>query len=163
MQKDKNSRNNQQKEKYMNVEIEKMTKEHLEQIENILEEQFDKFWNANVLDKELENPLSTYIVAISDGQVVGYAGLWQPLDEGHITNIVTKKEKRGNKIATKMLEELIQIAQNKNLKCVTLEVNVHNDIAIELYKKYNFKEVGRRTKYYNNTDDALIMTLEFKK
>lgn len=147
----------------MNVEIEKMTKEHLRQIENILEEQFDKFWNANVLDKELENPLSTYIVAISEGQVVGYAGLWQSLDEGHITNIVTKKDKRGNKIATKMLEQLIQIAQNKNLKCVTLEVNVHNDIAIKLYKKYNLKEVGKRTKYYNNTDDALIMTLEFKK
>ena len=147
----------------MNVEIEKMTKEHLEQIENILEEQFDKFWNAIVLEKELENPLSTYIVAISDGQVVGYAGLWQPLDEGHITNIVTKKDKRGNKIATKMLEELIQIAKNRNLKCVTLEVNVHNDIAIKLYKKYNFKEVGRRNKYYNGTDDALIMTLEFKK
>ena len=142
----------------MNVEIEKMTKEHLEQIENILEEQFDKFWNAIVLEKELENPLSTYIVAISDGQVVGYAGLWQPLDEGHITNIVTKKDKRGNKIATKMLEELIQIAKNRNLKCVTLEVNVHTDIAIKLYKKYNFKEVGRRTKYYNGADDALIMT-----
>lgn len=144
----------------MNVEIEKMTKEHLEQIKNILEEQFDKFWNANVLYKELENPLSTYIVAISDGQVVGYAGLWQSLDEGHITNIVTKKDKRGNKVATKMLEQLIQMAQNKNLKCVTLEVNVHNDIAIKLYKKYNFKEVGRRTKYYNNTDDALIMTFD---
>lgn len=147
----------------MDITIEKMTKEHLRQIENILEEQFDKFWNANVLDKELENPLSTYIVAISEGRVVGYAGLWQPLDEGHITNIVTKKDKRGNKIATKMLEQLIQIAQNKNLKCVTLEVNVHNDIAIKLYKKYNFKEVGRRNKYYNNMDDALIMTLEFKK
>ena len=142
----------------MDVIIEKMTKEHLEQIKNVLEEQFDKFWNANVLDKELENPLSTYVVAISDGQVVGYAGLWQPLDEGHITNIVTKKDKRGNKIATKMLEQLIQIAKNKNLKCVTLEVNVHNDIAIKLYQKYEFKEAGRRTKYYNNTDDALIMT-----
>lgn len=147
----------------MEIEIEKMTKEHLKQIENVLEEQFDKFWNANVLDKELENPLSTYIVAIIGGQVVGYAGLWQSLEEGHITNIVTRKDKRGNKIATKMLEELIQMAQNKNLKCVTLEVNVHNDIAINLYKKYNFKEVGRRTKYYNGTDDALIMTLEFKK
>ena len=142
----------------MNVEIEKMTKEHLKQIVDILEEQFDKFWSVNVLDKELENSLSTYIVAISDGQVVGYAGLWQPLDEGHITNIVTKKDKRGNKIATKMLEELIQIAKNKKLKCVTLEVNVHNDIAIKLYKKHNFKEVGRRIKYYSNTDDALIMT-----
>ena len=142
----------------MDVKIEKMRKEHLEQIKNILEKQFDKFWNANVLNKELENPLSNYIVAINDGQVVGYAGLWQPLDEGHITNIVTKKDKRGNKIASKMLKQLIQMAQNKNLKCVTLEVNVHNDIAIKLYQKYNFKEVGRRAKYYNGTDDAIIMT-----
>ena len=37
-------------------------------------------------------------------------------------------------------------------------VNVHNDIAINLYEKYNFKEVGKRTKYYNGIDDALIMT-----
>ena len=62
-----------------------------------------------------------------------------------------------------MLEELINIAKSKKLSCVTLEVNVHNDIAIRLYEKYNFKEVGRRSKYYNNIDDAIIMTLEFKK
>lgn len=147
----------------MNITIEKMTKEHLEQIKNILMTEFDEFWNANVLEKELENPLSDYIVAINENEVVGYAGLWQPCDEGHITNIVTKLDKRGNKIASKMLEELIKIAKNKNLKCVTLEVNVHNEIAINLYKKYNFKEIGKRPKYYYNTDDALIMTLEFKK
>ena len=147
----------------MDITIEKMTKNHLEQIKDILQNEFDKFWNADVLKKELENPLSTYIVAINEGQVVGYAGVWQPLDEGHITNIVTKLDKRGNKIATKMLEELINIAKGRDLKCVTLEVNVHNDIAIKLYRKYNFKEVGKRPRYYNNTDDALIMTLEFKK
>lgn len=147
----------------MNITIEKMTKEHLEQIKNILMTEFDEFWNANVLEKELENPLSDYIVAISGNEVVGYAGLWQPCEEGHITNIVTKLDKRGNKIASKMLEELIKIAENKNMKCVTLEVNVHNEIAIKLYKKYNFKEVGKRPKYYYNTDDALIMTLEFEK
>jgi len=144
----------------MEIEIQKMTKEHLKQIKDILQIEFDEFWNADVLDKELENPLSTYIVAISENQVVGYAGLWQPIDEGHITNIVTKLDKRGNKIASNMLEELIRIAKNRKLKCVTLEVNVHNEIAINLYKKYDFKEVGKRPKYYNNTDDALIMTKE---
>ena len=144
----------------MDIEIEKMTKEHLEQIKDILQSEFDEFWNADVLEKELENPLSTYIVAINEGQVVGYAGLWEPCDEGHVTNIVTKLDKRGNKIATKMLEELINMAREKHLRCVTLEVNVHNDIAISLYQKYNFVEVGRRPKYYNNIDDAIIMTLE---
>ena len=79
----------------MKIEIKKMTKEHLKQIKDILQEQFDEFWNASVLDKELENPLSDYIVAIENEEVVGYAGLWQPIDEGHITNIVTKKDKRG--------------------------------------------------------------------
>lgn len=147
----------------MNITIEKMTKEHLEQIRNILMTEFDEFWNANVLEKELENPISDYIVAINENEVVGYAGLWQPCDEGHITNIVTKLDKRGNKIASKMLEELIELAKRKNLKSVTLEVNVHNEIAINLYKKYDFKEIGKRPKYYYNSDDALIMTLEFKK
>lgn len=144
----------------MDIKIEKMTQEHLETIKNILSTEFDEFWNADVLEKELENPLSTYIVAIDQNEVVGYSGLWEPCDEGHITNIVTKKEKRGNKIATKMLEELIKIAQNKKLRCVTLEVNEDNKIAIRLYKKYEFKEVGKRPKYYNNTDDAIIMTKE---
>lgn len=144
----------------MEIEIQKMTKEHLDEIKDILITEFDEFWNAEVLEKELENPLSTYIVAISDKQVVGYAGLWQPLDEGHITNIVTRLNKRGNKVATKMLEELIEIAKARSLNCVTLEVNVHNEIAINLYKKYDFKEVGKRPKYYNNIDDALIMTKE---
>lgn len=144
----------------MDIKLEKMTKNHLDNIKDILQTDFDEFWNAEVLEKELENPLSEYIVAINDGQVLGYAGLWKPCDEGHITNIVTKLDKRGNKIATKMLGELIKIAKDRNLKFVTLEVNIHNEIAIKLYRKYNFKEVGKRPKYYNNTDDALIMTKE---
>ena len=147
----------------MEIIIERMTKEHLEQIKDILQEQFDEFWNASVLDKELENPLSEYIVALSDEEVVGYAGLWKPIDEGHITNIVTKKDKRGSGVGAKMLEEIIKLAKSKQLKCVTLEVNVRNDIAIKLYEKYDFKEVGKRNKYYNGIDDAIIMTLEFKK
>lgn len=144
----------------MNIEIQKMKQEHLEQIQDILLTDFDEFWNAGVLKNELGNPLSIYIVALNQGEVVGYAGLWQPDDEGHVTNIVTKKDKRGNKIGTLMLEEIINIAKNKNMKSITLEVNVNNNIAINLYKKYGFKEVGIRPKYYNNTDDAIIMTKE---
>ena len=156
MQKDKNKR----EEVMIDITIQKMTKEHLEQIKDILQEQFDEFWNANVLNRELENPLSEYIVAIYEEEVVGYAGIWKAIDEGHITNIVTKKDKRGNHIGNKMLEEIIALAKKKELKSVTLEVNEHNEVAINLYKKYNFKKVGKRKRYYNNVDDALIMTLK---
>lgn len=146
----------------MKVIIKKMKLDHLEKIKDDLDEKFDKFWNYNILKNELENPASTYIVAINkeNDEVVGYAGIWQPIDEVHITNIVTKKEYRNNKIGTKMLEKLIKIAKKRKLKDITLEVNVNNTPAINLYEKYNFKKVGLRKKYYNNTDDALIMTLD---
>lgn len=145
----------------MEITIEKMTLEHLKQIEENIEEEFDKFWNKEVLKSELDNPASSYIVALDENKnVVGYAGIWQPLEEAHITNIVTKKDKRQNKIGTKMIEKLIDMAKERKLNDITLEVNVNNLPAINLYKKYQFKEVGLRKKYYNNIDDAIIMTLE---
>ena len=69
-------------------------------------------------------------------------------------------DKRKNKIATKMLERLIEISKQRKLNNITLEVNINNKPAINLYKKYHFEEVGLRKKYYNNTDDAIIMTLK---
>ena len=145
----------------MEITIEKMTLEHLKQIEENIEEEFDKFWNKEVLKDELDNPASSYIVALDENKnVVGYAGIWQPLEEAHITNIVTKKDKRQNKIGTKMIEKLIDMAKDRKLSDITLEVNINNLPAINLYKKYQFKEVGLRKKYYNNIDDAIIMTLE---
>lgn len=144
----------------MNIVIEKMTESHLEKIKDIISKQFDEFWTASVLEKELQNNLSSYIVAACDGNVVGYAGIWVPIDEAHITNIVVKKDERRKHIGTQLLEELINMARKQRLKCITLEVNVNNKNAIQLYKKHNFEEVGRRKKYYNNTDDAIIMTLK---
>ena len=145
----------------MEITIEKMTLEHLKQIEENIEEEFDKFWNKEVLKSELDNPASSYIVALDENKnVVGYAGIWQPLEEAHITTIVTKKDKRQKKIGTKMIEKLIDMAKDRKLSDITLEVNINNLPAINLYKKYQFKEVGLRKKYYNNIDDAIIMTLE---
>jgi len=44
---------------------------------------------------------------------------------------------------------------------VTLEVRVSNVPAQALYRKLGFRVVGRRFRYYDDTDeDALIMTLE---
>lgn len=147
----------------MKITIEKMKLEHLEKIKERLSTDFDDFWNENVLKSELENPASTYIVAIDDeDNVVGYAGIWQPIDEAHITNIVTKKENRGQKIGETMLKKLIEIARQRGLNSITLEVNIHNVPAIHLYEKYHFEKVGVRKKYYHNTDDALIMTYQLK-
>ena len=142
--------------------IEIMTNEDLENIKDILQIEFDKFWTYEILQQELLSNNSKYIVAKSlDNIIVGFAGIKIILDTAELMNIVTKKSFRANGIGKLMLEYLFNMCKNGKIKTLNLEVNSQNTIAINLYKKYNFKEVGLRKKYYNNTYDAILMSLNF--
>ena len=146
-----------------NVEITLMEVKDLEEIKDVLLTEFDDFWNYNIFKSELENPNSKYIIARIDNKIVGFAGIWKAVDDVHITNIVTKKHNRNCGIASKMIEKLLEIARHEEgIKEITLEVNANNIPAKKLYEKFGFSIVGLRRKYYNNIDDAIIMTKELK-
>ena len=140
------------------MEITRMTLTDLEQMKNTLYSDFDNFWSYNVLKQELENENTTYIIAKEKEEVVGFAGISICIDEATLNNIVVKKSCRGRGIGGELLESLIDICSDLNLKTFTLEVNTTNEPAIRLYKKFGFKNLGTRKKYYNNTQDAYIMT-----
>ena len=145
------------------LSISKMRIEDLNEIKDKLSEEFDDFWNENILKQELSNENSNYVVARENNEIVGFGGIWTSPDDVHITDIVTRKMYRSKGIGSRILEELINLAKTKNKASLTLEVNEKNTIAQKLYEKYGFKMLGRRKKYYNNTDDAIIMTLYFEK
>ena len=141
------------------IKITNMTLEDIETISPIFNTEFDEFWNINNLKSDFENPNSTYFVAKLDNEIVGFAGFLKICDEANIMNIATKVNKRQLGIGAKLLEALITYAKEQNCISITLEVNEHNNPAIKLYEKYNFKRIGLRKKYYNNTDDAILMSL----
>ena len=141
----------------MNTFIKKMSLDDLEQIKNNLNN-FDDFWTYSILKQELLNKNSKYIVCKSENEIIGFAGIWISPVDIHITNIVIRKDLRNNKFGTILLQELLDLAKNENKKEITLEVNKNNTAAIKLYSKFEFKEIGIRKKYYNNIDDAIIMT-----
>ena len=140
--------------------ISEMKLEDLNKIKDTLETDFDEFWNYETLKDELESDFSKYFIAKQNDEIVGFAGLKIIVDEADLMNIVTKKCYRHNGIASKIMNELINYCKLNRIKCITLEVNVQNSIAINFYKKYNIKEVGLRKKYYENTYDAILMKLE---
>ena len=140
------------------MKIGNMNLEHLHKIENVLENEFDNFWNYNILKSELESENSKYIVAIEDSAVLGFAGILILPDSTEITNIVVRKDKRKKGIGKLLLDKLILITKNINKESISLEVNEKNEAAIKLYENAEFKKVGLRKKYYNNIDDAIIMT-----
>lgn len=145
----------------MEIVINRMTFSHLLEIKDQLITEFDDFWTYAIFEKELENPNSTYFVAIVNDEIVGFAGIWKVLDEMHITNIVTKFSKRHMGIASKLLEKLIEASKLEKSTLLTLEVHETNTNAIKLYEKYNFKKIGLRKNYYGQNKNAIIMTLFF--
>ena len=145
-----------------NYLISEMKIEDLEKIKDNLSKDFDNFWDYEILKEELNSRTSKYIVAKkSNNIIVGFAGIKIILDEADLMNIVTKKCCRHEGIASNIMDKLIEYCKQEKIKCINLEVNIQNSIAINFYKKYNFKEVGLRKKYYDNTYDAILMKLEF--
>lgn len=145
-----------------NLVIDKMTLSDLNEISKNLTSDFDEFWNSSILESELKNPFSQYIIAKLNKEIVGFAGVIDTVDQLEITNIVVKKDYRKNGIGNELLVELITLAKEDGKDKIILEVNSTNLAAIKLYEKNGFKNVGFRKKYYNNTYDANIMTLKLK-
>ena len=142
-----------------NISIEKFNISDLKQIKENLETEFDNFWNSNILEKELNSDTSFYLCCKLDSEIVGFAGITIVLDTAELNNIVIRKDKRGNGYSTLLLKELIKIAKYHNCTKFNLEVASNNEIAINLYKKFGFKQVGTRTNYYKGID-ALLFTLD---
>ena len=140
------------------MQILEMNLDDFEQIKDCLQEEFDEFWTPNILKSELENPNSKYIVAKENENIVGFAGIIISIDDTEITNIVTKKAERKRGIGTLLLDKLIEMTKKENRDKISLEVNENNIEAKNLYIKNGFEMVGRRKKYYNGIDDAIIMT-----
>lgn len=141
------------------LKITDMNLSHLDEVYAIECQAFVIPWSKNDLRKEVcENKRAIYKVAINDDTLVGYAGMWQVVNEGHITNIAVLENQRRMGVASKLIEALTAHAKELELIGLTLEVRVSNEAAINLYKKYGFLPEGIRKEYYADTrEDALLM------
>jgi len=150
-------------EEILEIKIQPMQRSEVEDVLKIEEQAYgDHHWSKNSFYGELSNNLAHYYSAFNkDGELVGYAGSWQVIDEAHITTIAVKPEFKRKKIAEALLKRIVDDCYNCKIKYLTLEVRVSNVPAIKLYEKYGFKSLGERKGYYqNNNEDALIMWTE---
>jgi ribosomal-protein-alanine N-acetyltransferase len=91
-------------------------------------------------------------------RIVGYCGLWLMVDEAHITTIAVHPKYRGEGLGELQVVQMIDKARAIGARWLTLEVRKSNLVAQDLYRKYTFKEMGVRRRYYSDDgEDALVM------
>ncbi len=142
------------------MQIYNMNVSDLDEIKENLAENFDNFWSYEIFKEEIVNNNSSYLVARYDDEIICYGGIKIILDTADVMNIVTKKDKRNMGLGKFILNELINVAKEKNCTSITLEVNENNKPAIHLYEQFGFEQVGLRKKYYCGVDNAILMTLK---
>lgn len=144
------------------MDIIQMNDAHIGQIEELERCCFSDPWSRAMLEPELSNPLSLWLVGVCDGQVVGYVGSQSVLDGADMMNIAVHPQYRKQGIAQRLILELISLLQDRGVKSLALEVRASNKPAICLYQKLGFVQVGRRPGYYRNPkEDAFILRKEW--
>lgn len=139
-----------------------MTMDDISDIMVIEHESFSLPWSEEAFRNELTlNHSARYLVMEYDNGLIGYAGMWNIVDESHITNIAIRTDYRGLHLGERLLKALMGWAVELGMLRMTLEVRVSNIAAQSLYSKFGFYPAGTRKGYYSdNHEDALIMWCE---
>jgi ribosomal-protein-alanine N-acetyltransferase len=147
----------------MDWTIEPMENSHLSEVMELEKRTYpDSIWPASLFFCEVNlNPSGIYFVAIKYGKVIGYAGMWLKMRQSHITTLVVDENYRGKGIGLYLVIKLIREAIKYKASHSILEVKKSNTVAIKLYKKLGYKEIGIRKNYYmEDKEDAVVMFLE---
>lgn len=111
-------------------------------------------FSKTYLETLLKANNSFIYVYLIDNKVCGYLIVLDSIDIFEILAIATVEEYRNKGIA----QELLNKIKTKN---IFLEVRESNQVAINFYKKNEFKQISIRKNYYSNpTENAIIMKLE---
>lgn len=95
-------------------------------------------------------------------KVLGYCILAVGAGEAHILNISVDPGAQKQGVGKKMLNYLIESAKGR-AETIFLEVRPSNTVALALYKKTGFNEIGLRKGYYpaaEGREDALMLAME---
>ena len=112
-----------------------------------------EFISKKNIRKDLENnPFGKVLAYIENEEVVGYLYYSDIYDRAEINQIEVLETHRSCGKASKLIKKMLELVE----KSITLEVNKNNIPAINLYKKFNFKEQALRKGYYNG-EDAILM------
>lgn len=138
--------------------IRPMTAEDALQVSELEQKYFSEPWSRQAFLDALAQTSYTYMVAEEMSEVIGYCGMYRVLDEGNITQVAVREDRRRSGVAQRLMQELVCCGEKLGVTAYTLEVRVSNDGAIRLYETCGFEKESIRKDFYTSPkEDAYIM------
>lgn len=122
-----------------------------------LSELFPKILTSKSVKEDIKNnQFTNYLTYLVNREPVAFINYYIMYERAEIININVLEEYQNQKIASKLLEYMVNECISHNVKSITLEVKETNIKAIHLYEKFDFSKVAVRRKYYQGIDGILM-------
>lgn len=134
-------------------------------VEDVLaiEEQVYEFpWTFGIFHDCLRVGYCCWVMT-HDDEITAYAVLSTGAGESHLLNICVSPASQNRGLGSQLIEHMLGLARRHGAQTCLLEVRPSNRVAVELYNKMGFVEVGIRPAYYpaqGGREDALILARE---
>lgn len=136
-----------------------MTEDDLPAILKVEGQSYEFPWTESVFSDCLRFGYSSWVVEI-DHNIAAYCVMSFAVQECHILNLCVIPVLQSQGIGRRLLLQMLEIAVERNIDTVFLEVRPTNIHAISLYLSLGFNEIGVRRGYYPalfGREDALIL------
>jgi ribosomal-protein-alanine N-acetyltransferase len=114
-------------------------------------------WGEKGFEAEEKNRNSVTLAAEEEGRTVGFINFWILRPQVQLNTLAVEKVFLRHGAASALLGKMLEYAAKSQCREIDLEVNEHNAPAIAFYRGRGFEVVGKRPKFYNSTDAALLM------
>jgi ribosomal-protein-alanine N-acetyltransferase len=121
-------------------------------------------WSLAGMERELSSPNSVFWVLAdaAKNRLAAFACSTAIHDELQILEVAVHPEYRARGLGYMLITRVLKEAAAKNIARVILEVRVSNIPAIKLYEKCGFSKDGVRKRYYQDGEDAVLMSMCIK-
>jgi len=141
--------------------IEKMEREHLDEVLSIERASSSTPWSKEMFLEELRNPLAhSFIYRVDEPQghpLAGFICFRNMGEESELLNIGVHPLYRRMGIGRKLMQFYMEFSEARQVKTFYLEVYISNPPAIRLYERFSYQPAGTRKKFYQGKFDALMM------
>ena len=118
-------------------------------------------WSRRAVEALIADPrASVWMTRDDEALPIGFLAARGLPDSLEVLAVGVAAPQRGAGVGTALLEALLREARARGCRRVDLEVAERNAAALRLYQSRDFVAVGRRPRYYESGEDALLMTCE---
>ena len=114
-------------------------------------------WSEDSVEQELAAEGRQWLVAHDAERLLGYAVTWTVGEVADLQRLVVAPAARRRGIGRRLVSEIVEDADRRGARRVLLEVSARNEAALRCYRSFGFAEIDRRTSYYRDGSDALVL------